>query len=232
MITIRKSSDRGHFDHGWLDTYHTFSFASYYDPKFMGFRALRVINDDTVAGGRGFGMHPHDNMEIITYILSGTLRHKDSMGHEKDIVPGEVQHMSAGTGVMHSEFNPSPKEPVHLYQIWIEPNKDNVKPRYSQTRFAPETRANTLKLVASPDGADGSIPIYSETKLFASTIEPGKSVSHPLAKGHHSWVQVLRGDASVNGSKLATGDGAGISDEPSVRIEADKEAEILLFDLA
>src|SRR5262249_39679285 len=144
----------------------------------------------------------------------------------------EVQHMSAGTGVMHSEFNPSPKEPVHLYQIWIEPNKDNVKPRYSQTRFAPETRTNTLKLVASSDGADGSVPIYSDARLFASTIEPGKSASPPLAKGRHSWVQILRGDASVNGSKLSTGDGAAISDESSVTIKADQEAEILLFDLA
>lgn len=232
MITIRKSSERGHMNHGWLDTYHTFSFGSYYDPKHMGFRSLRVINDDTVAPGRGFGSHPHDNMEIITYILSGALAHKDSMGHQQSITPGEVQHMSAGTGIMHSEFNPSPDEPVHLYQIWIEPDKENVKPRYSQTRFAPEGRRNALKLVASPDGSDGSIPIYSDTKLFASTIEAGKAVSHAIPAGRHAWVQVLKGEAEVNGSKVSTGDGAALSNEPSVTVKADKEAEILLFDLA
>ncbi len=232
MITIRKASDRGHANHGWLDTYHTFSFAGFYDPKFMGFRSLRVINDDTVAGGRGFGTHPHDNMEIITYILSGTLRHKDSMGHQQDIVPGEVQHMSAGTGIMHSEFNPSPTEPVHLYQIWIEPKSESIKPAYHQTRFAPESRLNTLKLVASPDGADGSIPINADARLFASTIGPGKSVSHTLGKGRHGWVQVLRGEGTLNGSKMGTGDGAAISDESALTVKADKEAEILLFDLA
>ena len=232
MITIRKSKDRGHFDHGWLDTYHTFSFGSYYDPKNMGFRSLRVINDDTVAPGRGFGSHPHDNMEIITYILSGALAHKDSMGHEQKITPGEVQHMSAGTGIMHSEFNPSPTDPVHLYQIWIEPDKENVKPRYSQTRFAPESRLNTLKLVASPDGADGSIPINSATRLFASTLEKGKSVAHSLADGRHAWVQVLRGKAKVGGQALDTGDGAAISGEKQVPVSTDEGAEILLFDLA
>ncbi len=232
MITIRKASDRGHANHGWLDTYHTFSFAGFYDPKFMGFRSLRVINDDKVAAGRGFGTHPHDNMEIITYILSGTLRHKDSMGHQQDIVPGEVQHMSAGTGIMHSEFNPSPTEPVHLYQIWIEPKSESIKPAYHQTRFAPETRADKLKLVASPDGADGSIPINADAKLFASTIGAGKSVSHTLGKGRHGWVQVLRGEATLNGSKMGAGDGAAISDEAALTVKADKEAEILLFDLA
>lgn len=232
MITIRKASDRGHANHGWLDTYHTFSFASFYDPKFMGFRSLRVINDDKVAPGRGFGTHPHDNMEIITYILSGTLRHKDSMGHQQDIVPGEVQHMSAGTGIMHSEFNPSPTEPVHLYQIWIEPKSESVKPVYHQTRFAPESRLNTLRLVASPDGADGSIPINADAKLFASTVQPGKSVAFKLASGRHGWVQVLRGGLTANGSALTAGDGAAISNENSVTLTATSEAEVLVFDLA
>lgn len=232
LITIRKASDRGHANHGWLDAYHTFSFGGYYDPKHMGFRSLRVMNDDTVAAGRGFGTHPHDNMEIITYILSGTLRHKDSMGHQQDIVPGEVQHMSAGTGIMHSEFNPSPTEPVHLYQIWIEPKSDGVKPAYHQTRFTPESRLNTLRLVASPDGADGSIPINADAKLFAATIEPGKSVSLKFASGRHGWIQVLRGGVAINGASLSAGDGAAVSGETAVSLTANSESEVLAFDLA
>jgi redox-sensitive bicupin YhaK (pirin superfamily) len=230
MITIRKSDDRGHLDHGWLKTAHTFSFGHYYDPKFMGFRSLRVINDDTVAPGRGFGTHPHDNMEIITVVLSGALRHKDSMGHTQDLTPGEVQHMSAGTGIMHSEFNPSPTEAVHLYQIWIEPRSENVKPVYHQTRPAPAK--NGLRLVASGDGAEGSIPINADARLYKGQLDAGRSIDVPLGHDRHAWVQVLHGEVTVNGQTLATGDGAAISGETTVSIGAASDAELLVFDLA
>jgi redox-sensitive bicupin YhaK (pirin superfamily) len=232
MITPRLSSDRGHFDHGWLDTYHTFSFSRYYDPKFMGFRALRVINEDVVAAGRGFAPHPHDNMEIITYILSGTLAHKDSAGHSQEIKPGDVQHMSAGSGIVHSEFNPSRDTPVHLMQIWIEPGKENIKPHYDQTHFDADQRANRLRLVASPDGADGSIPLNADARLYATLLDQGKSVSTDLPESRHGWLQVLRGGVDVNGTTLAAGDGAAISDEPKLTVTAKEKAEFLLFDLA
>jgi quercetin 2,3-dioxygenase len=230
MITIRKSDDRGHIDHGWLNTAHTFSFGHYHDPSHMGFRSLRVINDDTVAPGRGFGTHPHDNMEIITVVLHGALRHKDSMGHTQDLTPGEVQHMSAGTGIMHSEFNPSPTEPVHLYQIWIEPKSDNVKPAYHQTR--PEPAKNGLRLVASEGGIEGSIPINADAKLYLGQLDAGRSASYTLGQGRHSWIQVLKGALTVNGSSLAIGDGAAASDEASLSITSDSGAEFLVFDLA
>ncbi len=230
MITIRKSDDRGHFDHGWLNTAHTFSFGHYYDPKHMGFRSLRVINDDTVAPGRGFGTHPHDNMEIITVVLSGALRHKDSMGHTQDLTPGEVQHMSAGSGIMHSEFNPSPTEPIHLYQIWIEPKADNVKPVYHQTR--PEPAKNGLRLVASEGGVEGSIPINADAKLFKGQLDAGKSLSYTLAKGRHAWIQVLSGGVTANGQSLTIGDGAAVSDETLLSLKGDSASEFLVFDLA
>jgi len=189
-----------------------------------------VINDDIVAPGRGFGTHPHDNMEIITVVLSGTLRHKDSMGHTQDLTPGEVQHMSAGTGIMHSEFNPSPTEPVHLYQIWIEPRSDNVKPAYHQTR--PEPAKNGLRLVASGDGADGSIPINADARLYKGQLDDGRSLDIPLGGDRHAWVQVLHGDLTANGQALATGDGVAVSGETAVSIAAKSDAEFLVFDLA
>lgn len=233
MITIRKADDRGHADYGWLNTHHTFSFGNYYDPAYMGFRGLRVINDDTVAPGRGFGTHPHDNMEIITVVLNGTLRHKDSMGeggHTQDLTPGEVQHMSAGSGIMHSEFNPSADQPVHLYQIWIEPKADNVKPVYHQTR--PEPAKNGLRLVASEGGIEGSIPINADARLYKGQLDSGKSLSVAIPAGRHAWVQLLSGGLTVNGSTLETGDGASLSNESSLSLKADSDAEFLIFDLA
>ncbi|MGZ4821910.1 MAG: pirin family protein, partial [Terriglobales bacterium] len=208
MITVRPASERGHFDHGWLNTYHTFSFADYHDPKHTHFRALRVINEDTVQPGGGFGTHPHRDMEIITYILKGGLAHKDSMGNGSTIVPGDVQRMSAGTGVLHSEFNHSPDELVHLLQIWIFPDQHGLKPSYEQKSFSAGDKLNRLRLVASPEASDGSVTIHSDARVYGSVLEAGKSVNHKLAKGRGAWVQVIRGEIEVNGKKLAAGDGA------------------------
>jgi quercetin 2,3-dioxygenase len=229
MINIRKAEDRGHFNHGWLDTYHTFSFADYYDPEQMGFRALRVINDDRVEPGIGFGTHPHRDMEIITYVLDGELAHKDSMGNGSIIRPGEVQRMSAGTGVRHSEMNPSPAQWLHLLQIWIVPDRTGITPSYEQKMFEPAERQGRLRLVASPDGADGSVTIHQDVRLYASLLD-GEEVSHALDKGRHAWLHVARGNAVVNGIELKAGDGAAISDEQSLTIKGDG-AEVLLFDL-
>jgi len=219
-------------NHGWLSTHHTFSFGEYNDPKHMGFRSLRVINEDFVAPGQGFGKHPHRDMEIITYIVKGQLKHEDSMGNGEVITPGEVQHMSAGSGVQHSEFNPSNTEPVHLLQIWIQPAERGITPGYSQKRFADTERHNRLRIVASPDGADGSIPINQDASLFAMNLDAGSDVSHEFAPGRHGWVQVIRGEIDVNGTKLSAGDGAAISDEKSITITASNDVELLLFDLA
>jgi redox-sensitive bicupin YhaK (pirin superfamily) len=232
MITIRKSADRGTFDHGWLKTAHSFSFGHYYDPQHMGFRSLRVINEDLVAPGAGFPEHPHDNMEIITYILSGALAHKDSLGSGETIRPGDVQHMTAGQGIHHSEFNPSRTEPVHLLQIWIKPAERNLTPGYSQTHFPAETRQDQLRLVASPTGQDGSIKIHQDARLFASLLSEGKSLTHNLAQGRHAWLQLARGSVTLNGHTLHAGDAAAVSDEPSLTIKAGKDSEFLLFDLA
>jgi quercetin 2,3-dioxygenase len=232
MITVRKSSDRGHFNFGWLDTHHTFSFGHYYDAKQMSFRSLRVINEDVVAPGQGFPEHPHDNMEIITYILSGELAHKDSLGSAHTIRPGDVQHMTAGAGIEHSEFNPSSAEPVHLLQIWIKPQERNLKPTYDQTHFPEDTRRDQLRLVASPDGQDGAIRIFQDVRLYASLLTEGKSVTHPLPPGRHAWVQVGRGSVTLNGTTLAQGDGAAVSDEVQLTIRAVQDADLLLFDLA
>lgn len=232
MITVRRSAERGHFDHGWLDTFHTFSFSRYYDPAFMGFRALRVINEDTVAPGRGFAPHPHDNMEILTYIISGRLAHKDSAGHAQEIVPGDVQHMSAGRGIVHSEFNPSRDEPVHLIQIWIEPAQENGEPHYQQRHYSEEARRGRLALVASPDGADGSLKIGQDARLYATILPRGADADLALEPGRHAWVQVLRGGVRLNGTPLNAGDGAAVSDEPSLSLEATEDAEALVFDLA
>jgi redox-sensitive bicupin YhaK (pirin superfamily) len=232
MITIRKSSDRGHIDHRWLDTYHTFSFGGYYDPAHMGFRSLRVINEDVVAPGRGFAPHPHDNMEIITVILSGQLAHKDSTGSSHIIKPGDVQHMTAGTGIVHSEFNPSKDEPVHLMQIWIEPAEEGLTPSYEEATITFEDRRGRLKLLASPDAADGSVPVRQDVRLYSTILGPGQSSELGLAPGRHAWVQVLRGGITLNGRPLAAGDGAAVSDESALTFSADSDSETLVFDLA
>lgn len=228
MITVRPANERGHFDHGWLDTYHTFSFADYYDEANMGFRALRVINEDRVAAGGGFGTHPHRDMEIVTYVLEGALEHRDSMGTAGVIRPGEVQRMSAGTGVHHSEVNASKSEPVHLLQIWLLPERRNIQPSYEQKAFSPEERRGRLRLVASRDARDGSLAIHQDVDLYASTLD-GNPITHTLRPNRHAWLQVARGTAEVNGTKLRAGDGAAISDERELRIAGD--GEILLFDL-
>ena len=232
MIRIRRAEDRGHADHGWLDTYHTFSFSTYRDPAHRGFRSLRVINEDRVAPGQGFGTHPHHDMEIVTYVLEGALEHKDSMGNGEVLHPGEFQRMSAGTGITHSEFNPSETEPVHLYQIWLLPAQKGLVPSYEQKRFPEQERTNTLRLVASPDAAEGSLTIHQDARIYLSSLDSGKTIPHPLEDGRHAWLQVLRGSVSLNDETLKTSDGAAISDEPLLNIKAEDDAEVLLFDLS
>ena len=232
MLLIRPGNERGHFQHGWLDAYHTFSFADYYDPKWMGFRSLRVINEDRVAPGQGFGTHPHRDMEILTYVLEGGLRHRDSMGNGEVIHPGEVQRMSAGTGMTHSEFNDSKTEPVHLLQIWVFPEKKGLTPGYEQKFFADEEKRGKLRLVASPEGSDGSVTIHQDAQLYSTLLAPGEEVTHPLAAGHAAWVQVARGTVTLNGQRLEQGDAAAVSDESAVKLAGVKDAEVLLFDLA
>lgn len=232
MIKVRGAEERGHAEHGWLDSWHTFSFADYYDPRYMGFRALRVINEDRVAPARGFGTHPHRDMEIVTYVVSGTLQHRDSMGNGSLIKPGEVQRMSAGTGIAHSEMNPSPHEPVHLLQIWLLPARNGLEPSYEQKEFPGTQRRDTLKLVGSHDGRDGSVTIHQDVDLYASLLSPGATAELPLRAGRNAWVQVVRGTVDVNGTMLADGDGAALANEPGVRLRADRDSELLLFDLA
>jgi len=232
MITVRKSGDRGHADHGWLDSRHTFSFADYHDPAHMGFRALRVINEDRVAPGAGFGQHSHRDMEIVSYVLDGGLEHKDSMGTGAVIRPGDVQRMSAGTGVTHSEFNASRKDPVHFLQIWIIPERRGIAPSYEQKTFSHADKAGRLRLVASPDGADASVTLHADARLYAGVLEAGQSADHELAAGRHAWVHAVRGRARVNGVELAAGDAAALSEERTVRIEGIDAAEVLVFDLA
>lgn len=231
MLRVRKANDRGHANHGWLNAYHTFSFAGYRDPNHMGFRSLRVMNEDRVAPGQGFGTHPHDNMEIVTYVLEGALEHKDSMGNGEVLRPGEFQRMSAGTGITHSEFNPSNNEPVHLYQIWLYPDRKGVTPSYEQKRFPAEDQQNQLRLVASPDAADGSLLIHQDARIYLSRLAKGQQVDHDLASGRHAWLQVLRGSVSVNGQALDTSDGVAVSDETRLTIAGTTDAEIMLFDL-
>jgi quercetin 2,3-dioxygenase len=232
MITIRKAEERGHFDFGWLNTYHTFSFGEYYDPRNMGFRALRVINEDFVHPGRGFPTHGHRDMEIITYVLEGGLAHKDSMGNGSIIRPGDVQRMSAGTGVRHSEANPSKDESVHLLQIWILPGELNVEPSYEQKQFDDEEKRGRLRLVASPDGEDGSVRIHQDAQVFATVLDAAQTVSHELKPDRHAWVQVARGAIEVNGQQLKQGDGASISAERELTLTGKEPSEVLLFDLA
>lgn len=232
MITLRRAEERGHFNFGWLDTYHTFSFSDYYDPRFMGFRSLRVINEDRVAPGRGFPTHPHRDMEIITYILAGSLAHRDSMGTGSVIRPGEVQRMSAGTGVTHSERNNSADETTHLLQIWLMPGEFGIKPGYEQKAFADEEKRGRLRLVASPDGADGSVTIHQDARLYATLLDAGHEVAHELAPNRHAWAQVARGSLELNGQSLRQGDGAAVSGESRIALVGQEPAEVLLFDLA
>ncbi len=231
MIQIRKSTDRGHADHGWLNTYHTFSFSSYHDPRQMGFRSLRVMNEDWVAPGQGFGTHPHQDMEIVTYVLEGALEHKDSMGNGEVLHPGEFQRMSAGTGITHSEFNPSPTEQVHLYQIWLYPERKGLTPSYEQKRFSETELRDRLRLVASPTAADGSLRIFQDAEIFLSKMTNGQQVVHVMAPLRHAWLQVLRGSVTLNGEVLQTSDGAAVSGETKLNIMAQNDAEIMLFDL-
>ena len=230
MSNIRKAGERGHADLGWLDTYHTFSFADYHDPRWMGFRSLRVINDDLVMPGKGFGMHPHRDMEIVTYILSGSLEHKDSMGNGRVIRTGDVQYMAAGTGVLHSEFNPSKKEPVHLLQIWIQPDRQGVVPRYAERSFA-KTPAGSLHLVTSKTGRDGSIAIHQDADLWLARLDPGQAVAHRLAAGRQGWLHVAEGEVTLNGEVLSGGDAAALGAGSALELSASKPAQILLFDL-
>ena len=234
MITIRPAAERGHANHGWLDTHYSFSFSDYYDPRHMGFRDLRVINEDRISGGRGFGMHPHRDMEILTYIVDGELSHRDSMGRGASIRRNDVQRMSAGTGVMHSEANQSDK-PVHLLQIWLLPEAEGLKPSYEDRSFAPEEKQNRLRLIASRDGRDGSTTINQDASVYASLLDSGKSVELKLEPGRHAWVQLISGQLDVNGKTLDKGDGAGISGETVLQIAStggNGAAEFLLFDLA
>lgn len=231
MIRIRKSADRGHFDHGWLSTYHSFNFGDYHDPQQTGFRSLRVINEDWVEPGQGFGMHPHRDMEIITYVFEGELEHKDSMGNGSVLKPGEFQRMSAGTGVRHSEFNPSAEHPVHLYQIWLRPHTEGLPPSYEERRFDDSEKSNRLRLVASADGREGSLTIHQAADVYLSRLDAQAEVSHQLAPGRHAWLQVLQGAVLLNGEPLSAGDGAAASDESTLSIAATESAEVMLFDL-
>ena len=232
MITVRRSEDRGHAEHGWLESYHTFSFAGYHDPRFMGFRQLRVINEDRVQPGRGFGTHGHQDMEIVSYVLEGALAHRDSLGNGSTIRPGDVQRMSAGTGVTHSEFNDSKTELVHFLQIWIQPARNRLAPSYEERAFPAEKRRNQWRLVVSPDGRYGSVSIHQDATLHATLLEPGATLTHALAPDRHAWLQVARGALTVNGTLLAEGDGAAVSGESKLDVRADGAAAALLFDLA
>jgi len=233
MITIRKSNERGVGRHGWLTTYHTFSFANYYDPKNMGFRSLRVINEDTVAPGRGFGAHQHDNMEIISIVMEGALAHRDSTGGDGVLRRGEVQRMSAGSGVVHSEFNGSETEAVNFFQIWLMPERRGIQPGYEQKLFPDDQRRGKLRLLVSPDAEEGALKIHQDARLYTSILEEGESVEHTLANGRGAWLQVARGSVDVNGTTLKAGDGAAIENENALRITAGAAAtEFLLFDLA
>ena len=232
MITLRQSRERGHFDHGWLNTYHTFSFDQYYDPRYMGFRQLRVINEDFVAPGNGFPTHGHRDMEIITYILEGALQHEDSMGNGSVIRPGDVQRMTAGTGVRHSEKNASASEAVHLLQIWILPETVGLEPGYEQKAFTEDERRGQLRLIASDDGRDGSVTVHQDVSVFASMLGEGQSVKRDMDQTRYGWIQVARGEINVNGQRAGQGDGAIAMGESSLDIVAEQPSEILLFDLA
>jgi quercetin 2,3-dioxygenase len=232
MIRIRKSDERGHFDHGWLQTYHTFSFSRYYDPRHMSFRSLRVMNEDWIAPGKGFGTHGHEDMEIVTYVLDGAVAHRDSLGSGDVLHPGELQRMTAGTGINHSEFNASPTEPVHLYQIWLLPEREGLEPSYEQKAYPADERHNRLRLVASPDGRDGSLTIRQDARLFLGSLDQDRELVYALPTDRHAWLQVLRGNVELNGVALSVGDGAAVSEETALAVRAQSPSEVLLFDLA
>lgn len=232
MIRVRRADERGHEDHGWLDTRHTFSFGGYLDPDHMGFRTLRVLNDDRVAPGRGFGTHPHRDMEIVTYPLEGAIEHRDSLGTGSVIRPGEVQRMSAGTGVRHSELNHSAKEPLHFLQIWIEPRERGLAPSYEQREFPDEERRGRLRPIATPDGRDGSLTIHQDAEILDALLEPGEEARHRIAPGRHAWVHVARGRVELNGRELGEGDGAAASEEGELTLRGVDRADVLVFDLA
>jgi quercetin 2,3-dioxygenase len=232
MINIRPSEERGGGDHGWLNTRHTFSFNTYHDPKFMGFRSLRVINEDHVAPGQGFPTHPHRDMEIITYVLDGALEHKDSLGTGSVIRPGDGQRMSAGSGLRHSEANPSKTEGAHFLQIWILPGRQGIKPSYEQKAFPTEEKRSKLRLIASPDGEGGSVTIHQDAKLYVTLLAPGETVTHQMEPDRHAWIQIAKGSVELNGKVLKQGDGAAISNEKQLTVKGMEDAEVLLFDLA
>lgn len=232
MLKIRPASERGHFSFGWLETYHSFSFGEYYDPSHMGFRSLRVINDDVIMGGQGFGTHPHQNMEILTYVLKGELAHKDSMGTGSVIYPGDVQRMSAGTGVTHSEFNHSQVEAAHLLQIWIIPETQGLEPSYEQKNFAEAEKKNRFCLIASRNGEDASVVMHQDIKIYSSILEDSKSLSFKTDPQRYYWIQMVKGDLSVNGMSLQSGDGLAVEKEAQLDFKASKNSEFLLFDLA
>jgi len=231
MLTLRRSGERGHADHGWLDSWHSFSFADYYDPGHMGFGPLRVINEDRVAAGQGFGTHGHRDMEILSYVLDGQLAHRDSMGNGSVLTYGDVQRMSAGTGVLHSEFNPSRDSPVHFLQIWIEPSRRGIAPGYEQARFEPADKRGRLRLVASPDGAEGAVTLHQDARLYVGLLDGGEHATLPFATGRRAYVHVARGELDVNGVRLGPGDAARVEDEQAIRLGGGREAEVLVFDL-
>lgn len=231
MTRIRKGSDRGYFDHGWLKTFHTFSFSSYYDPDHVHFRALRVMNEDWVAPGQGFGTHPHRDMEIVTYVLEGALEHKDSMGNGEVLRPGEFQRMSAGTGITHSEFNPSATEPVHLYQIWLFPERKNIEPSYEQKQFPSAGRDNQWQLVASPDAESGSLKIHQNARIYLAHLDAGTSLARLIEPDRAAWLQILRGSLTMDGQTLEAGDGVAMEDLAEFVIKAEVDSELMLFDL-
>jgi hypothetical protein len=232
MLTIRKSEERGHADHGWLKSHHSFSFADYFDPAHMGWGNLRVINDDLIAPGGGFGTHGHRDMEIVTYVTAGALAHKDSMGNGTVIPPGDVQRMSAGSGVRHSEFNHAPDQATHLFQIWIEPREKGIAPGYEQKRFADAEKRGRLRLIASSDGADGSVTIHADAALYAGLFDGDEAATLPLNPARKAYVHVARGTLAVNGQNLRQGDAALLADEPSLTLSQGHDAEVLVFDLA
>jgi hypothetical protein len=233
MITLRRASERGHANHGWLDSHHTFSFADYHDPRHMGFRKLRVINEDRVQAGRGFGTHPHQNMEILSYVLEGGLEHKDSMGTGSVIRPGDVQRMTAGTGVTHSEKNASTTDPVHFLQIWVMPERAGLTPGYEQKSFSAADKQGKLRLVASRDGREGSVTIHQDLSLYAALLGAGEQITHALAPGRHAWVHVARGEVKLGGQTLVAGDAAALSEEAAIALEGTPAGgEVLLFDMA
>ena len=232
MLTIRKSDERGHAEHGWLDSRHTFTFADYHDAAHMGFRALRVINEDSVAAAQGFGTHSHRDMEILTYVLEGSLEHKDSLGNGSILRPGDVQRMSAGTGVLHSELNPSPTERVHFLQIWVLPERRGISPSYAEKHFPQAERRGRLRLFASRDGREGSLSWNQDADLYGALLAKGERVTHELRPGRHAWIQIARGAIELDGHRLSAGDGAAISEQRTLELKGTADAELLLFDLS